>query len=232
MPIEYALYPNHLTNNPNDHRGMVKHSRSLSQADLIDDMIRRGSTVTRADALATLENYEAAVARALSRGYRINTPLINYSLSISGTFTSHEDYFDPTRHKLHINCNRGLRLKKLTEELSLQKVDGRILRPTISWFRDIETDTRNKKLTPGGMAIVSGRHLKIEPDDSQQGVFFISPDGTKTPVDRYIRNKPSELIFSIPDHLSAERYTLRIAAKPKNTAELRTSQLEEDLFIT
>ncbi|MCW9708974.1 DUF4469 domain-containing protein [Fodinibius salsisoli] len=52
------------------------------------------------------------------------------------------------------------------------------------WFRDIETDTRNDQLTPGGMAIVSGRHLKIEPDDSQQGVFFISPDGTKTPVDR------------------------------------------------
>jgi hypothetical protein len=231
MPIEYALYPNNLTNTPNDYRAMVKHARSLSQTDIIDDMMRRGSTVTRADALASLENYEAAVASALSSGYRVNTPLINYSLSISGTFAGQQDYFDPKRHELHINCNRGLRLKELTEELSLQKVDGRILRPTISWFRDVQTDTRNDQLTPGGIAIVSGRHLKIEPDDSQQGVFFVSPDSEKVHVERFIRNKPSELIFSIPDQLTAHHYTLRIAAKPKNTIERRVGQLDEDLLV-
>lgn len=34
MPVKYALYPNHLTDKPNDHRAIVRHGKSLSKEDI------------------------------------------------------------------------------------------------------------------------------------------------------------------------------------------------------
>ena len=231
MPVQYALYPNHLTESPNDHRAVVKHSKSLSREDIIDQMISRGSTVTRADALATLENYEAAITSALAGGHRVNTPLINYSLSIKGTFTDAQDYFNADRHNLHINCNCGKRLKKLSQQVSLERVDGKGYQPRLDQFRDLSTDTYDKWITPGGIAMLSGRYLGIDLADDRQGLFFVGPDNKNIRVEQLIRNKPSELIFTIPDTLSAKRYTLRVANKPKNTVEIRTGRLDADLFV-
>lgn len=231
MPVRYALYPNHPTDRPNDHRAMVWHSNSLSMGDIIDQMISRGSTITKADALATLENYEAAIERALSQGHRINTPLMNISLSISGIFENHEDYFNPERHQLHINCNCGLRLKNLPEKLSLKKVNGHIPRPDITRFMDVVTETNNDLLTPGNIAIVHGNNMKTDPEDEQQGVFFVSNDGTEIRVNRFIRNMTKELIFTIPDNLTADSYTLEIRAIMHGASEIRAGRLDTKIQL-
>jgi hypothetical protein len=231
MSINYALYPNHLTDNPNDHRAMVRHDKSLSKEDIIDIMISRGSTITKADALATLENYEAAIEHALSQGYRINTPLMNISLSISGIFRNHEDYFNPGRHQLHINCNCGLRLKNLPKKLRLKKVNGYIPRPRISRLMDVDSETKNELLTPGKIAIVRGYRLQTDPEDEQQGVFFVGPGRTEIRVNKLIRNMPKELIFTIPDNLTANSYSLEIRAIMHSSSEIRVGRLDAKLQL-
>ncbi|TLX77191.1 DUF4469 domain-containing protein [Labilibacter sediminis] len=37
--------------------------------------------------------------------------------------------------------------------------------------------------------------LKFNPDDSNQGIYFIAVDGTEIKVSNVVKNKPSELLF-------------------------------------
>ena len=93
MAIKYALFPNHLTSDPDDYMAVVQDQTSKTKEDLIDEMIGRGSTVTKAEALSVLEEFEAAVEEALSEGHSINTPLFRIGASIQGVFEGESDGF-------------------------------------------------------------------------------------------------------------------------------------------
>ncbi len=77
MPLKYALLDNRLTEDPSDYAARVQNLESKSIDDIIDVMIGRGSTVTRAEALSVLEEYSAALEQLLRDGHSINTPLFN-----------------------------------------------------------------------------------------------------------------------------------------------------------
>ena len=73
-------------------------------------MIDRGSTVTKAEARAVLEEYGAAMIYLLKEGYTINTSLFKIALGIGGVFTDENDVFDPARHQINLNVSAGDRL--------------------------------------------------------------------------------------------------------------------------
>jgi hypothetical protein len=54
MPIKYYLQPNPITPDPNDQSARVLPNASLSLNDIISKMMKRGTTVTEADARAVL----------------------------------------------------------------------------------------------------------------------------------------------------------------------------------
>ena len=124
MAIEYALYPNPLTDDPNDHRTVVQNQTSRNLEDIIERMISRGSTITRSDALSVIEEFEAAVASFISEGDRINTSLFNMGSSVSGNFAGSKDHFDPARHELRLNISAGRRLRILLEDMRPQKTES------------------------------------------------------------------------------------------------------------
>ncbi|HEX6981903.1 MAG TPA: DNA-binding domain-containing protein [Balneolaceae bacterium] len=64
-----------LKNGENVYRAVVKDLRSFTQEDIIENMIRRGSTVTKADALACIEEYHASIEELMTRG-TIKTPFM------------------------------------------------------------------------------------------------------------------------------------------------------------
>ncbi len=84
MALKYALFENHLTDDPSDYMAVVQLQASKSQEDVIDLMIGRGSTVTKAEALSVLEEYAAAIEQLLREGQALNTPLFNLSPTIKG----------------------------------------------------------------------------------------------------------------------------------------------------
>lgn len=227
MAIKYALYPNHLTDNPDDHMAIVVDQTSRSMEYLIDIMIGRGSTVTKADALSVIEEYEAAIVQALKNGDSINTPLFRINASIPGVFFDRDDRYDPSRHEIRLNLNPGSRLREAIELLSVEKVEPTPPRPVLQVFRDIGSDTINELITPGSVGEISGRRLKMEPEDSDQGVFLIAADGTETRVETVIRNKLSNVIFTIPDRLTGDEYEVELRTKMVNNSNgLRTGRLD------
>jgi len=230
MPLKYALFENHLTPEPDDYMAVVQNYEAKTQDDVINLMISRGSTVTRAEALSVMEEYGLATEQLLKDGYGINTPLFNLSPSIQGIFNGSDDSFDRSRHTVKINISPGTRIKGIAGTISVEKVKGASPKPDPEYLEDKGSGTRNDTLTPGNIAMLKGSRLKFDEADPLQGIFFVALNGTATKVATVSRNKPSELHFLIPT-LSAGEYSVEVRVMFKNTKDLKVGWLNSNVTV-
>ncbi|MCK4342896.1 MAG: hypothetical protein KAY37_14375 [Phycisphaerae bacterium] len=70
MPIHYALFENNVTADPDDYAAVVQMTDTADLDTLIRRMIERGSTTTRADILAVMEDAIGACESMLLDGMR------------------------------------------------------------------------------------------------------------------------------------------------------------------
>ena len=231
MPVIYVLHPNPLTNNPDHQRAMVRHSNRYTMENIIDRMISRGSTVTKADVLSVIEEYEAAVTALLAEGGSIQTPLLRIALSISGVFEGREDHFDPDRHSLNVNLSSGPRMQQLHEQITLQKVNGKPRCPALDTFVDFATNSRNQVITPGSAGMIRGNLLKMDLADPSQGLFICGSDGSELRVSSFIRHKPKELLFIVPESVPPAPLALEVRSTIRYTTEIRTGRLDTSLHL-
>lgn len=231
MPIKYALFPNNLTSDPDDYMAVVQDQRTITIEDLIDEMIGRGSTVTKAEALSVLEEFEAAVERALKSGDSIITPLFRISASIKGVFLSETESFDRNKHYIRLNVLPGNRINEIAIGIEVEKIPATSPMPVLQNFKDIASDHFNETLTPGGVGEITGSLLKIDPEDEDQGIYFIASDGTESKVTTIIRNKPGNQIFMIPNGLVSGEYELEVRTILHHTKQVRKGRLNHTLIV-
>lgn len=232
MSIKYSLFRNHLTADPNDYMAVVQDQTTRTIDDLIKIMLRRGSTVTEADIRAVLQNYKEAIAEVLENGDSVITDLFRITPSIPGVFTDQTDRFDPSRHYVSLNMNRGSIISEIARNLTVEKVEAVKPRPSLQVFKDVETDTTNEAITPGGPGELIGNRMKVsDSEDEQQGIFLIAGDGSETKAETIIRNKPANLIFIIPEELESGEYELEVRTTQKNGEALRSGRLDTILVV-
>lgn len=235
MAIKYSLVPNRLLASSNEYRAVVTNQRSYNREKLVDMMVARGSTVSKSDTLAVLAEYDAVRLEVLTRGGVINTPLMYMAPSIGGRFEGPSDRYHPSRHEVRMNAKPGSLANQITRDIPVRKVSPNQRYPVLKTWRDTSTDTLNKVLTPGGTGILNGRRLKIDPEDPEQGIFLITTaSGSRQviPITRILRNKPSELIFMIPDGLESGEYRMEVRTLIRHTSEFRTGRLDAPLTVT
>ncbi len=230
MALKYALFENHLTDDPSDYMAVVQLQASKSQEDVIDLMIGRGSTVTKAEALSVLEEYAAAIEQLLREGQALNTPLFNLSPTIKGVFTSEDESYNAATHTVKINVTPGKRLKQVANEIEVQRVAGVSPQPDLLYVDDLGSGTRNEQLTPGNIARLKGSRLKFDPTDPLQGIFLVSEANEETRISTVSRNKPAQLDFLVPA-LAPGLYKLVVRTLLKNTKTIRSGTLQVELNI-
>jgi len=232
MTINYALFENHLTSDPDDYVALVQSNGSAEMEDVIDRMIEQGSTVVKADILSVLEDYHTAIENMVLEGMNVNTPGANYKATIKGIFNGQADSFDPNRHQVRASVSPGSRFRKAVEERGQPAKQEAIRpKPSLLEFTDLNSDVRNSTLTPGGMGQVVGHRLKFDAEDPAQGIFFVAADGSETQATVVGRNKPAELMFLIPDGLLAGDYTLEVRAG-FGEDDVRSGALDEPLTVS
>lgn len=233
MTINYVLFENTLTDDPSDYRAVVRPKSTAELEDVIERMVQHGSTVGKADILSVLEDYYSTVERMVLEGVNVNTPGANYRTSIRGVFEGLTDTFDPSRHQVRAVVNPGKRFRRAVEKRA-QPVKKEPVRPapTPLEYIDLSSGARDSVVTPGGMGQVTGRRLKFDPADAEQGIFFVAEDGTETKVDLVGRNMPADLMFMVPESLTAGTYTLEVRAVLRNRDDLRVGALEDPLTVT
>lgn len=232
MSLKYSLIPNHLTDDPDDYMAVVQDQRTRTREDIINEMLERGSTVTRADILSVFEEEQAVVKKFLADGDRVQTDLYSTSSSIAGPFNGAGDSFDASRNHVRFNMTPNRELVALAREVDVKKIAASVVRPVLESFFDFVSGTRNQALTPGRSAEIRGSHLKVDPEDPVQGIWFIASDGTETQVELVTRNMPAHLMFEVPAGLAGGEYQVEVRNKPRGANELRTGRLMAPLVAT
>jgi hypothetical protein len=230
MALKFALFENHLTSDPNDYMAVVQDLQSKSQEDVIDLMVGRGSTVTKAEALSVLEEYAAAIFLLLKDGYAINTPIFNLSPSVKGVFSGPDQSFNPASHSVKINITAGARLREVGPKVTVERIKGASPQPDPEYLDDLGSGTRNDLITSGNIAQLRGSRLKFDPEDPAQGVFLIAADASETRMTTVARNKPGQIDFLVPT-LAAGDYKLEVRAIILNGKELKKGALPATLRL-
>jgi hypothetical protein len=161
----------------------------------------------------------------------VNLPVANFLLSIKGVFNGTDDSFDPSRHLIDVSINPpSSLLEKIRKNATVAKEEAKQNVPNLLEYIDYGSEERNSILTPGGIGQIRGHRLKFDADDDTQGIFFVAEDGAETKSTMVSRNKPADLMFLVPNDLTAGEYTLEVRSN-MGTNELRIGRLTRPLSV-
>ena len=212
--LKYSLRENLLTPEPDDCMAQVQDVRSYSQDEVIDLMMRRGTTLTRADVAAVLQVYTEVVGELTADGAAVNAPLFNTSFSVSGVFNGMSDMFDKARHSISVNVNAGTALREAVKSVKTEKTEGANTGPYITEAVDVVSGAVNSAVTAGGILRLTGSRLKFDAADEAQGVFLVPEnDGDAVRCGVVAENKPARVMVMIPADIAPGAYYAEVRTK-------------------
>ncbi len=229
MPLHYALYRNPVKNNQS-YRALIKRRETYDLDDVIEKMVSKGTTLTRADSVAAIELFTQVIQDILKDGGVVSTPLLHAECSISGIFKKEEDRFFSNRHKVKINLRAGKRLKDIIPFITTKKIQGSLPGPGIKRVDDLSTGSVNSSLTIGRPVMISGKRLKFKEADEKQGVFLTDEHGVDVKLSIVHRNTFSKILVILPDQLKKGTYYLSVKSD-LNTKDIRVGQFEKTLNV-
>lgn len=231
MPIKYYLQPNPITPDPNNQMARVLPTAILTINDIIKRVLKRGTTVTEADATAVLLLAFEEMSDAVAEGNHVNTDLVNLRPSIQGVFANVSDSYDSGRHTLRASVSAGLQLSTKVSQSRVEKTDGSIISPDIIDFTDVRTST-STQASLGGIGTISGSELKFNPANAAEGIFFINTaTNAETKATEIAQRTEGKLMFSIPAALVAGTYRLEVRRAYTNAATIRSDAYDQLITV-
>jgi len=233
MSINYALFVNNLTSDPDDYAAQVQLSGSVELEDVAKAILDAGSTVTEADIMAVLTDSIKVTQNFLLDGKRVQFGgLFEMFPRVKGIFNGITDAFDAARQSVDVAANPGATVRKtVRENAEVQKLETILPRPAPLEFFDLGSGETNGTATPGNIGQIRGHRLKYDESNPSEGIFFIADTGgAETKVTEVLKNKPAELIFRVPA-LGDDSYTLEVRAKFSEDGEVRTGTLDSPLMV-
>lgn len=212
--LKYSLRENLLTAEPNDYMAQTQDVRSYSQDEIIELMLKRGSTLTKADAAAVLQVYTEVCTALTAEGCALTTPLFNTSFGISGVFDGAGDSFNKARHTVNVNVSAGAQLREAAKSVKTEKTEAANTDPYIAEAADIVTGAVNSAVSAGGILRLTGARLKFDAQDAAQGVFLVPEDGGEAVrCGTAAENKPGRVMVMVPADIAAGTYYAEVRTK-------------------
>lgn len=220
-------------------RALVQSVGTLTQDQMIERMMRRGSTVTAADASAVLRDYFYVSEDLLLDGHRIKTPFGTLALTIRGRFDSETEAFNPDKHQVVLTLQTSAAFRRqIRDRVQVQRRRANVPQPNVTSYWNLNNGDQNNTLTPGGGAHLFGELLNFDQDDLNQGIFIIPVsdggvlNGEDEPsrVEIVLHNSSRKLAFLVPPDLAAGEYVVEVR-KLFGNETIRTGTLEETLVV-
>ena len=226
--LKYCLRENLLTAKPDDYMAQVTDSQVFTLEDVIDRMVKRGTTVTRTDLAALMQLYTQECTYIVEEGGTLNTPLINTSFSISGVFDGADDSFEAKRHSINLNITAGTALKEALSQTKAVKTETASTDPYITAVTDKLNNTTGT-IKIGSVMEIIGSRLKFDAKDAEQGVFAVS-DSRAVRCASIVENKPARLIVILDPSADAGEFTLEVRTKLDATGSRSSKTLKKGYY--
>jgi hypothetical protein len=236
--IKANLYPNLLTEDPNDYVARVISERTLSVKEICKEAVGRGGAATTAEAMEHNVNlFLKEMGYQLSDGFSINTGYFTANALIRGVFNSPTETFNTDKHAILYQFNQGDLLRKELPTVTVEITGVGDSSISIAEVLDVKTGSVNDVLTPNRNLRIKGYKLKLAGDNPAVGVYFVNQvtsERVKVEASEIVTNNPAELIIVIPE-LVAGTYTLEVASQYAgggvNLKDPRTSVLDKILTV-
>ena len=236
--IKAILFPNWLTDDPNDYSARVVSERSLSVSEICSTAVNRGGATTTAEAMEHNVNlFLKEMAYQLCDGFSVNTGYFTATTLIRGVFNSPTETFNPEKHSLIFQFNQGETLRKELDSIEVNITGVGESSITVAQVTDVKTGSVNDLLTPNRNLKIRGYKLKLVGDHPEVGVYFVNEattERTKVETTDIVTNNPSELVIVIPA-LAAGIYTLEVSSQFSGSStplkEPRTSKFDKVLTV-
>jgi len=231
--IKYYLQTNPVTTDPNDRSARVKHNATLDLQDIVERATKRGTSLTETDLNGAAKLLFEVITDEVADGNNVVLPLAVIRPGIKGVFTSASDSFDSSRHVKRATIAAGTLLNEKMQAAQVEKTTGEAPSPELIEFKDVNSGTTNSLLSPGGIGIITGEELKFNPENSDEGIWFVPvAEGDAVRVSVIASRTEGKLVFSIPAELQTGYYTLEVRKGYGSAASLRTGSLDEKLQVS
>lgn len=233
MKILYHLKNLFLTGNSGDKSGRVEKRGTLDEHDIINEMLKRGTGLTRQEILGVIDLYTDVVSDQVQSGFAVNTRLANFRPGMKGIFNSATDPFDPERHFFRASITEGVDLRKKMRAATGERLTASTPKPTIIEYDDHGSSQKDNRVTPGSIGEISGENLKFNQSKDAEGIFFINTkDDVETRAQVLSLHTEGRLMFLVPDGLAAGKYTLEVRRAYTGPKDIRTGRLNATLSVT
>lgn len=234
--LQYHTVDNLMTPAPNDHMAQTVNLRSYDEPQIIEHMLKRGTSLTKTDLLASNQLRTEVILDLLADGAAVNTSLCNMSPSISGVFEGAADSFDPSRHKVNINIYANTATRDVAKKIKVEKVQVADPSPYIVEVKDVVSGTVNETLTPGGILELRGSRLKFVATNPTNGLFLVPETGSEIRIEVIAENKPARLMALLPAQLAAGTYYVEVRTtfsqgNAKESKQLKTGRFAKPLTV-
>lgn len=214
--IKANLYPNLLTEDPNDFSARVISERTLNVKEVCKEAVSRGGAATTAEAMEHNVNlFLKEMGYQLSDGFSINTGYFLANTLIRGVFNSPTEAFNPDKHAILYQFNQGDLLRKELSGIAVEITGIGDSSITITEVVDVKSGSVNDLLTPNRNLRIKGYKLKLVGDNPNVGVYFVDQTTkvrTKVDAEEIVNNNPAEIIIVTPE-LVAGSYLLEVLSQ-------------------
>ena len=179
MSIKYRIQKNNFQGN-DLFIGRIDLKGTYDREAVIKRMLEMGSTITRADILAVITNFERAVKNICLEGNKITLDnFMQFTPALSGKFNSELDSFDPARHEVYVTAQISSTFNAEFElASSMEKLPSVEKKPLIIGVTDLETGDSNKRVTKNNIVTLNGENLKLDPATPDEYGQFVNTADT------------------------------------------------------
>ena len=224
------LTSNELTERKDDYTFNVTYTSSRS----IDDIcgLAANDKYPASELRAVYELLLAMAKREMYNGATVEFGFAINSLGVNGPFIGPKAQFDPKKNTITLRTSPRTAIYR--DELQAIPVIVKGVEeglPTIITVYDVNTQTTNDRITPGGMVNVKTSRGKISPTEGS-GLFFISAGGEVSgsiTAANLGTNTKSQLSFVVPA-LEPGIYTLKLVTDYSGNDAKPLKNLRENTF--
>lgn len=214
--VKAYLYPNVLTDDPNDFTARVSSERSLGVKEICASAVARGGAPTTAEAMEHNVNlFLKEMGYQLSDGFSINTGYFTATTLVKGVFHSATEKFNPEKHSILFQFNQGELLRRELPGIEVDVLGVGDSNLSIVHVQDVKTGSVNDRITPNRNLRIKGYKLKLAGDNEAVGIYFVNnatEERIKVEADEIVTNNPSELVVVTPE-LATGVYRLEVTTQ-------------------
>ncbi len=205
--------------------------QKLPESKLAKRIAASGTTVSKADVLAVLHNLGEVIVDEVMHGMAVDIPgLGSIHLHANGVMDKDGNDISPKgrRFRMKMTFKKSLRSMVVSpENISVTLIDFKAKTPVLTRFEDGLSGTTNDLLTPGGIAGIRGKHLRIHPNMGDEGIWLIPQEsGEAVRVTGFLDNKPSRLSFLVPAEVQAgQSYRVEVRTRIHRSKKLAIGTL-------